>query len=246
MLAVVADPNENTRNAAVSVLHDLNAEVRVVSDAENLNLSMAESKPDLLVVDAEMVTLVQVKQYRQRMPSLNVLLTYAASAAERFGGEFKSVLVVGATDFLPKPFDRSQLIHRIFVLDALKPSLHLEPVERPASLLDLHAPETGRIDAARTARFLGISLKALAGGLGRNYRTVHKTPDAEGLQPDLRVHRRIVELLLGLVGSGDAARAWLNTPSSDLSDRTPIELIKSGHAEAVRSLLESVAAGAPV
>ena len=250
--AIIADKNEEVRRAAAAVLSgDLHVGVREVSKAEQLLAFVEEAHPGLLLVDLDMVSEVgvgQVKQLRVRHPAMKVLLLVAA---KRIGEEFRDLLTVESTDFLSKPIDPVQLLHRIRVLDAMRPFIKL--VERGAPegpgnealLQQLHDPRSGRIDAKRVAAFMGLRLKALAEGLGRNYRAVHKTPSSESLQPALQTLRRIIELLLNLVGSQTAALAWLNTPSRDLAGETPIHLVRSGHAESVRSLLENVAAGAP-
>jgi CheY-like chemotaxis protein len=246
--AVVADKDEAIRRAAMSVLGDLRIDADEVDRVEQLLQSLDASEPDLLFIDLGMVSVLQVKEFRRRRPSMNVLMTCAAGLARRLGADFGTLLEVGATDFLPKPFSRAQLIHRLRVLDAIKPFIGLAPPPLDptgALLLGLHHAETGRIDARLLAGFLGVSLRGLSDALGRNYRTIHKTPHSASLQPELQTLRRIIELLVELVGTQDAARAWLNTPSPDLSGETPIALLMSGHADSVRSLLENVAAGAP-
>lgn len=41
------------------------------------------------------------------------------------------------------------------------------------------------------------------------------------------------------------ARAWLNSPHPDLGEETPLEVMLSGHADAVVGLLENAIAGLP-
>lgn len=116
-------------------------------------------------------------------------------------------------------------------------------VEPP--LTELHDPETGRLDASRIARYLGISLKDLACGLGAKYSTVHKTPSAKSLQPELGRVKRILEVLGSLLTSKEDVLAWLNSPHPDLDHETPLRLIVSGETEAVSTLLENAALGQP-
>jgi uncharacterized protein (DUF2384 family) len=42
-----------------------------------------------------------------------------------------------------------------------------------------------------------------------------------------------------------AARAWLNSPHPDLGEKTPLEVIMTGRADAVVTLLENAIAGVP-
>jgi len=250
--AVVAEKNEKVRRVATNVLSgDLNADVHEVSKAEQFLKCVEEAHPELLLVGLDIVSEVgvgRVKKLRLRLPAMNVLFLVAM---KQVGEELRDLLTVGATDFLSKPFNPVQLLHRISVLDAIRPFIGiiakgaLKSPKTEALLRKLHDPKSGRIDAKMAASFLGLNLKALAEGLGRNYRAVHKTPSSEALQPELQTLRRIIELLLGLVGSKNAALIWLNTPSQDLAGETPAQLIKSGHADSVRSLLENVTAGAP-
>lgn len=246
--AVVADKDEAARRAAIAVLDDFMDDISEVVRSEQLVKSVEARQPDLLLVDLGMVSAAQVKELRQKRPSMNVLMTYGAGRTGRLDADFDTLLEVGATDFLPKPYNRAQLLHRIRTLDAIKPFIGLASGSAaPAGrlLLGLHHHESGRLDASLVARFMGISLKTMAEALGRSYRAVHKTPHSVSLQSDLQILRRIVELLLSLVGSRQAACAWLNTPSPDLAGETPLGLIKSGRADSVRDLLENVASGAP-
>ena len=250
--AVIAEKNEKVRQIAANILSgDLHADVHEVSKTEQFLKCVEEAHPELLLVGLDMVSEVgvgQVKKLRLRLPDMNVIFLVAVKPV---GEEFRDLLTVGATDFLSKPFNSIQLLHRIRVLDAIRPLIGIKAKGAPKDprtetlLRQLHDPKSGRINAKMVAAFLGLRLKVLAEGLGRNYRAVHKTPSSEALQTDLQTLRRIIELLLVLVGSKKTALIWMNTPSQDLAGETPAQLIKSGHADSVRSLLENVAAGAP-
>ncbi len=248
MRAIVADRNGESRQAALAVLRGLQAEVQEVTEGEDFIDRVMDAAPDLVVADLDTVTLLQLKAVRERMPSLSLLLTYAAALSEDLSADFGSLLVVGSTDFLTKPFNPLMFLHRIRTLATLAPFLPggagtWTPTTR--ALLTLHDAATGRLDASRIAGFMGLPLKALAQGIGRPYRTVHKTPHAPSLQPELRPLRRSLELLLDMLGTREAVLAWLNTPSPDFSGQTPLDLIKAGDTESVRAFLEQVAAGAP-
>ncbi|MEO7715869.1 MAG: hypothetical protein ABIY70_06695 [Capsulimonas sp.] len=123
-----------------------------------------------------------------------------------------------------------------------------DPSRSPWTLLmpDLHNPESGRLDAARTAEWFGMPLKTLAGLLGRGYATVHKTPDSTTLQESLKVFLRVASALSKLAGSHERAKAWLNTPSQDLDDhQTPLSAIALGDQEIIAELLEDALVGQP-
>ncbi len=121
----------------------------------------------------------------------------------------------------------------------------LATVPPQVTLQDLHDPETGRLDAARIAEYLKVPLKQLAGGLGKNYSTVHKTPSAPALQPALRSIKRILEILDQVFVNRSTALAWLNNPHPDLDQRVPLDVILEGYPEAVEDMLEAALTGTP-
>lgn len=118
-------------------------------------------------------------------------------------------------------------------------------VPAQVTLQDLHDPNTGRLDAVRIAEYLKVPLKQLAGGLGKNYSTVHKTPSAPALQPILRSIKRILEILDQVLANRSTALAWLNSPHPDLDQRVPLDVILEGHADAVEDMLEAALTGTP-
>ena len=120
---------------------------------------------------------------------------------------------------------------------------------RPNAML--HVPlvrvhdESGRINAAKVADFMGVTLPQLSQALGASYAAVHKTPDAPSLQAGLGTIKQALALLDRATRSRKEARAWLNSAHPDLDDRTPLEVILSGHADAIVTLLENAIAGRP-
>ena len=113
------------------------------------------------------------------------------------------------------------------------------------SLQQLHAPDSGRLDAIRVAQYLSVPLKSLAEALGKNYSAVHKTPDAPDLQPRLRSVKRSLEILEQVLGNRAAVLAWLNSPHPDLGGRTPLDAMLQGYPDAVEDMLESALTGTP-
>jgi Protein of unknown function (DUF2384) len=112
-------------------------------------------------------------------------------------------------------------------------------------LTELHNVASGRIDARRVADYLGVPLSHLADAVGVSYPAVHKTPDAMGLQRGLGPIKRSLSLLSRVAPNKRTARAWLNSPHPDLGEKTPLEVMLSGHADAVVGLLENAIAGLP-
>lgn len=113
-------------------------------------------------------------------------------------------------------------------------------------LAELHDGRTGRIDAQKVAEFMGVALKPLSESLGLNYKAVHRSPAAPGIQKALRTVKRPLELLHEFFGPPESIRAWLNTPHPDLEGATALETILEGKADAVGMILENAWNGVPV
>ena len=113
-------------------------------------------------------------------------------------------------------------------------------------LPELHDAATGRVDAQKVSDYLGVPLKRLAEGLGFNYKTAHRNPDAEAFQGTLQPVKRSLEILDEFFRKPELVRAWLNMPHPDLDGTSALETILENHAEAVRTLLESALSGVPV
>lgn len=116
---------------------------------------------------------------------------------------------------------------------------------RAEPIPELHDEASGRLHAARVARFFGLSLSALAKALGRSPQTLHKTPDAPRLQGALAPLARIASSLLTLFGTPEKARVWMNAPHPDLDRVAPLDLVKANKATVVADLLEDALLGHP-
>lgn len=112
-------------------------------------------------------------------------------------------------------------------------------------LAEVHSQTSGRIDARKIATFLDVPLPRLAASLGARHAAVHKTPDAPSLQQGLGPIQRSLALVSQGTRNRLEARIWLNSPHPDLGEKTPLEVILSGRADAVVTLLENAMAGLP-
>ncbi len=122
----------------------------------------------------------------------------------------------------------------------------LAPFPARAKVLpDLHDPQSGRLDAKRIAVFLGMTSASLARQLGTSPQALAKTPDASSLQPRLAPFHFVAVSLLDLVGTPEAARAWLNVPSDEFDGDTPLHLLQNGEVEVVTGLLRDALVGQP-
>jgi hypothetical protein len=113
-------------------------------------------------------------------------------------------------------------------------------------LPQLHEEATGRVDARKVARYMGVPLKRLAEALQLNYKAMHRSPSAEALQAPLKPVKRSLEILHEFFGKPERVRVWLNTPHPDLDGHTALEMVLSNRSAAVLNVLENAAAGVPV
>ena len=146
----------------------------------------------------------------------------------------------------PKPAEVDQLVARVErVLTRRERRPAATATRISVRLPGLHDAETGRIDAAKVAEFIGVPLADLARGIGARYTTVHKTPASPALQAALAPIKRSLEVLDQVVGNRGSVRAWLNSQHPDLGLRTPLQAIVEGHADALCNILENAIQGLP-
>ena len=155
----------------------------------------------------------------------------------------KMEIAIGKDDLMPRVLEamakciatsESRLKH----MDPLSAALEVQ--ETRAALV---SPKTGRLDAAKIADALGMSVAKLAKLMGRTRGTVTKTPDAPALQEKLRQYERILRLKARL--PDEKLLAWLEAPNRHLDDHTPRSLIEDGRAEVVADLVEDALTGQP-
>jgi CheY-like chemotaxis protein len=107
--------------------------------------------------------------------------------------------------------------------------------------------ERGRLDAQRIADTLGVPLAELATALGVAYRTVHKTPDSEALQPRLAPFANVLAMLSDVfVGDRRRIRGWLREARSEFDGRAPLDaLLTPGKAPAIEQFVARAWMGEP-
>jgi hypothetical protein len=158
-----------------------------------------------------------------------------------------------ATDFIVGDFS-SKDFWREFGLRSVR-ILELAKTERASIsnitqglrhlLPELHDRDSGRIDARRVADYFSIPLSHVAQIIGGKVPTIHKTPDAVGLQEKLGKLERIAALLREITTSPDELRSWLNAQNPDFENETPLNVMKAGHLDVVLHLLEDIFVGQP-
>jgi hypothetical protein len=103
---------------------------------------------------------------------------------------------------------------------------------------DLRAP-SGRLDATKIAKQLGVPIARLAALVGVSRQALSQTPDSPGIQHALDPIARTLHVLDDSLHPDDQ-RKWLRTSRENLDGRTPLDRIMSGGADAVARMLESV------
>lgn len=196
-----------------------------------------------------------VRTLYERAPTVPILVSVPGgeNAAEK-------ALDSGATDVIEESSSSALLRRRVELLELYRQAFDPAPVhggQRPLAgrpeprSLDVPLPElrngdSGRVDAARVAEYLGVSLKRLADAAGLGYAGVHKNPDSERVQDALAPIVRVLELAAIALGGRSSVLRWLNRPVHELEDESPLAVILAGEAGAVATLLENARAGIPV
>jgi DNA-binding response OmpR family regulator len=237
---IVAQSNAGLLKQITQVLAKDHLNVDSVADGPALLKKVEMAKPDLLLLDFSWPFWKEtLKSLHDRGDHIPVVMVGNSEQARTL-----NTAVLGGEllfDHVTKPLDQTDLLVRVRrVLERTKPRLSLQ-----VPLGELHDRESGRIDAKEVADYLGVSLKPLAKALDVSYATAHKTPAAPALQKNLRPIKRSLELISRMTRSRQDARAWLNNPHPDLGDETPLEVILSGRAGALVTLLENAMAGIP-
>ena len=238
---MIAESETATRKKLERALAEKDFKVESVADGRSALEKVKAVEPDLILLDVRMPELdgMQVlKKLREYGDTSQVVMVVDKGAVAT---AIPKALELGADDYIAKPVDPKELLVR--VRRALSKSRRRQPVEVP--LQELHDPESGRIDAKKVAEFLGVSLQRLADTLEANYQTVYKTPGGPSLQKGLHPIKRSVELVSRATRNQSEARAWLNNPHPHLGGRAPIDIILSGRAGAVVTMLENALSGIP-
>jgi uncharacterized protein (DUF2384 family) len=110
----------------------------------------------------------------------------------------------------------------------------------------LFNPDSGRLDAARIAKEMGVPVATIAGAIGRKAPGVRKSPDASSIQQSLRKLYRVWVTLVDLyAGDRMHARIFLNAPNRHLENRAPIEFIEKGDLTPLEMYVSTMGARQP-
>jgi hypothetical protein len=115
------------------------------------------------------------------------------------------------------------------------------------TLLEGHNPQSGRFDALRLAKALGLSVTEMAEVLGYTPRGLRANPDSKNLQGKLG---ELVSLVLRLLeefdGSMEHVRIWLHAPHPALGGVAPYKAMHRGDFAAVEALVAAMEEGSPL
>lgn len=242
MKALIAAKDESKLKTRQSLSSEKEWYILEVENEIEFLSGLNSENPELVVLDTGSINVKDVIERANLLHSTTkVLFLLENEGFEKFG-VIKEFLEPGLSDYIIKPFDSELLRHRIATLISssyLKSNINLEMFNLPS----LHDSKSGRLDAKKIVDELGISLKAFSDVLGKGYRALHKTPHSVNIQKDLAIYKRIIEILYDLFEKREDINIWLNSPNVDFGDRTPISIIKEGHAKAVLNLLKDVQNG---
>jgi CheY-like chemotaxis protein len=242
---VIAGSETTTRKKLEKALGARDLKVESVADGPSALKKVIAGQPDLVLLDVatrEMNGMEVLRELRNHGVTSPVVML-VGNEADKTKTE---ALKLGANDYITKPFDSQALLVR--VRRALETAARDKLGRRRAlevPLRELHHVDSGRIDAAKVAEYLGVPLQRVADALGANYQTLYKTPDGVNLQKGLGPIKRSLELIAQATRDRSEARAWLNNPHPHLGGRLPMDVILAGQAGAVVTMLENALVGLP-
>lgn len=119
----------------------------------------------------------------------------------------------------------------------------------PAGLIsdfmrDLQEPRTPYISSERFAKRLGLRQAGLARVAGVHRNTLRNNPASEALQSRYREMIKVIFAASEITGDLNKAVYWfMNEPIADYRNKTAIELVADGHADAVLAYIEDLMNG---
>lgn len=117
------------------------------------------------------------------------------------------------------------------------PALHFLPETR--------SPDTGKLDARRTAQAFGLTLRELGQVLGRDPSGLTKHASSDRLQPQLQALDTLALQLRDVFGSLELGRMWLRAPNPVLGGEPPLTSLLHGDTKSLRKLLLLAGSGMP-
>lgn len=109
---------------------------------------------------------------------------------------------------------------------------------------------TGRIDAAKVAGLLGLTMTEMGKVCGVTKQAISKNPTSKRLQVKLQPLVEVARGLLWFGGDEGKFKVWLRTPNPDFPkfrgrQISPLDVIQKGHAQVVADKVQNLLAGHP-
>jgi len=128
----------------------------------------------------------------------------------------------------------------------------LKPLEHAGVwvLPEVRDAATGRVDAKKLAKALGVKQAQLARALGVDRRALAKNPTLASVQARAGMLERALAILTAYLGSEEAARAWFHAPNPHFEGRSAWEVCEDQETfpqglETVVRMVERVPEGIP-
>ena len=192
--------------------------------------------PDLVVALGTSTVLIAVKLMRAVAPNLPIFVAWVNRPQERFLAE---AYAAGATIVVPA---EHVAVAWKNLLQVLRDTKSTGPAVHDTFVRTFHDP-SGRLDAGRVARVMGLTLSQVARAIGVTPSALSKRPTAAAAQPGLRELEFSWATLLDMLGGAELARAWLHAGHPDFSGQSPLDYLMEGGAKRLGDYLRAGLAG---
>jgi len=197
-----------------------------------------QATPDLIVALGTIAVLAQVKLMRAAAPRVPIIVAWLGRPQERF---VTAAYAAGATSVVPAEHVDTAWNNLLRVLGGSRRA-GAAPRAHESFVAGFHEP-TGRLDAARVARTMGLTLSQVARAIGVTPSALSKRPAAGAAQAGLRELESAWAMLLDMLGGEELARAWLHAGHPDFSGRPPLAYLSEGGARRLADYLRAAVAG---
>ncbi|MBI3827298.1 MAG: XRE family transcriptional regulator [Candidatus Rokubacteria bacterium] len=180
--------------------------------------------------------LVEVKLMRAVAPHVPIFVAWVDHPEERFVSE---AYAAGATSVVPAEHVDLAWKNLLQVLSETKgagTAVH-------DTLVRAFHDQSGRLDATRVARVMGLTLSQVAKAIGVTPSALSKRPTAGAAQAGLRELEFSWATLLEMLGEEELARAWLHAGHPDFSGKPPLDYLTEGGAKRLSDYLRAGLAG---
>jgi transcriptional regulator with XRE-family HTH domain len=194
--------------------------------------------PDLVVALGPMTVLAEVKLMRAVAPHVPIFVAWVGRPEERFLSE---AYAAGANSVVPA--ERVDVAWKNLLRVLTETKGGASAVRLRETLVPSFHDETGRLDAARIAEVMGLTLSQIAKAIGVTTSALSKRPNAAAAQAGLRELEFSWATLLEMLGEMELARAWLHAGHPDFSGEPPLHYLIEGGAKRLGDYLRAAVAG---